>query len=43
MNTLQQAMIAIYANLVRSGARTIDSIPKPARRSPEAPRPMELG
>lgn len=28
MNTLQQAMIAIYANLVRSGARTIDSIPK---------------
>ena len=34
MNTLQQAMIAIYANLVRSGARTIDSIPqKPARRS----------
>lgn len=26
MNTLQQAMIAIYANLVRSGARTVDSI-----------------
>lgn len=31
MNTLQQAMIAIYANLVRSGARTIDSIPKNLR------------
>ena len=31
MNTLQQAMIAIYANLVRSGARTIDSIHKNLR------------
>lgn len=31
MNTLQQAMIAIYANLVRFGARTIDSIPKNLR------------
>lgn len=31
MNTLQQAMVAIYVNLVRSGARTIDSVPKSLR------------
>ena len=31
MNTLQQAMIAVYVNLVRSGARTIDSVPKSLR------------
>lgn len=31
MTALQQAMVAIYANLVRSGARTIDSVPKSLR------------
>ena len=31
MNTLQQAMIAVYTDLVRSGARTIESIPESLR------------
>ena len=31
MNALQQAMVAIYVNLVRSGARTIESVPKNLR------------
>ncbi|WP_270202455.1 CD1375 family protein [Bifidobacterium pseudocatenulatum] len=31
MTALQQAMVAIYVNLVRSGARAIDSVPKSLR------------
>lgn len=31
MTALQQAMVAIYVNLVRSGARTIDFVPKSLR------------
>ena len=31
MTAVQHAMVAIYLNLVRSGARTIDSVPKSLR------------